>query len=227
MSPTAPRQPATSKKRRVLVVEDHAIVRDALRSLLANCSDLEVAGEAADGLEAVRQVERLKPDLVLMDLSMPRSSGVEAIREITRRFPGTRTLALTMCKDEESFLAAMRAGAGGYVLKEASCPELIAAMRQVIAGRAYLSPLLPQALLDGWRADGAGGEGRGSLDALTRRERQVLALVAGGGTSRMIGESLGISPRTVDRHRTTVMEKLDLHSTSALTRYAVKQGLVS
>jgi len=214
-------------RHRVILAEDHTILREGLRSLLATCPEIEVVAEAANGLEAVSKVEKLQPDLILMDLSMPLMGGVDAIREISRRFPKTRTLALTVLRAEESFLDAMRAGANGYILKDASCSELIGAIRQVLAGKTYLSPELSQTVLEGYL------EGRGekvpqtAWESLTQRERQILKMVAEGRTNRQIADHLCISAKTVDRHRTNLMRKLDLHSASALTVFAVKKGLVT
>jgi DNA-binding NarL/FixJ family response regulator len=152
--------------------------------------------------------------------------GVDAIREISRRFPKTRTLALTVLRSEESFLEVMRAGANGYILKDASCSELVGAIRQVLAGKTYLSPELSETVLAGYL------EGRGektpqtAWESLTQRERQILKMVAEGFTNRQIADHLCISSKTVDRHRTNLMRKLDLHSASALTVFAVKKGLV-
>lgn len=220
----------TSCRRRVVIAEDHTIVREGLRALLSGCPDFEVVGEAGDGLEAVRLATRLQPDLVLIDLAMPRMTGLEAIREITSSCPRTRIVALTMRTDETAFLGAMRGGAKGYILKDTCCPDLLAALREVMLGKTYLSPQLPEALLEAYAAGKREGrtadETKGVWESLTARERQVLKMVAEGGTNRTIAAALCISAKTVDRHRTSVMSKLGLHSTSALTLYAVKQGLV-
>jgi len=213
-------------RRTVLIADDHTIIRDGLRALLGTCPDLEVVGEAGDGLEAVRQVERLQPDLVLMDVSMPRADGIEAIREIARRFPRTRTLALTMRRDEEAFLDVMRAGASGYVVKETSSPDLLAAIRKVLAGLSYVSADLSRPVIQGYLESRDRAGGASAWDSLTQRERQVLKLIAEGETNKGIADALCISPKTVDRHRTSLMQKLDLHSIAALTVYAVRKGLV-
>lgn len=215
-------------RHRVLIVEDHTILRDGLRALLSSAAGLEVVAEASNGLEAISLVQKLQPDLVLMDLAMPKMTGTDAIREIRRRFPQTKIVALTVNNSEESFLAAIDAGANSYVLKDTSYVDLMSAIRSTLAGKTYLSPGISRQVLDGYlESKRKGTAPRSELDRLTARERQVLKLIAEGQTSRAIADSLCISAKTVERHRSNLMEKLDLHSVSALTVFAVKKGLLS
>jgi len=233
--PTRPQEPTGQRttpppgvRHRVLIVEDHAILRDGLRALLSGDPLLEVVADAANGLEAVAQVQKHQPDLVLMDLSMPKMTGTEAIREIRHRFPQTKIIALTVNNSEESFLAAVGAGANSYVLKDTSYVDLMSAIRNTLAGRTYLSPGISRQILEGYiESKRNKTPPRTELEKLTARERQVLKLIAEGQTSRAIAETLCISAKTVERHRSNLMEKLDLHSVSALTLFAVKKGLLS
>jgi len=214
------------KKHRILLVEDHTLLREGLRSLLAADPAFEVVGEAGDGLEAIAQARRLQPDLVIMDLSMPKMSGLEALREITRQHPGIKALALTMHNTEEHLRDALRAGAAGYVLKTVSHAELLAAVRSVIAGQRYLSPQVAKQVIDGYLGKAQPGEVT-AWDTLTAREREVLKMIAEGYKSREIADQLCISPSTVEKHRVNLMRKLDLHSVSAVTAYAAKRGLIA
>jgi DNA-binding NarL/FixJ family response regulator len=220
--------PAVGGRYRVLIVEDHAILRDGLCALLARAQGFEVVGEAANGLEAIAMVQKHEPHLVLMDLSMPKMSGTEAIREISHRFPKTKIVALTVSNSEETFLAAVEAGANSYVLKDTSYTDLMSAIRSTLAGKTYLSPGISRTVLEGYLDSRKKRTApRTEWDKLTARERQVLKLIAEGQTSRSIGDALCISAKTVDRHRANLMEKLDLHSVSALTVFAVKKGLIA
>jgi len=217
---------AFGKKHRILLVEDHTLLREGLRSLLAADPAFEVVGEAGDGLEAIAQARRLQPDLVIMDLSMPKMSGLEALREITRQHPGIKALALTMHNTEEHLRDALRAGAAGYVLKTVSHTELLAAVRSVLAGQRYLSPQVAKQVIDGYLGKAQPGEVT-AWDTLTAREREVLKMIAEGYKSREIADQLCISPSTVEKHRVNLMRKLGLHSASAITAYAAKRGLIS
>lgn len=214
-------------KHRVVIAEDHTILREGLRALLSAESDLEVVGEAEDGRQAIRRVEELGPDLILTDLSMPKMNGVEAIREIKKRAPETKVLALTVHKAEEFILEVLQAGADGYVLKDASSEELMMAIKSVLGGKRYLSPSVSQLVIEGYL------EGRKSIassspwDTLTKRERQILKLIAEGHKNKEIADYLYISVKTVEKHRANLMKKLDLHSAAALTAYAMERGLVT
>jgi DNA-binding NarL/FixJ family response regulator len=216
-----------TKPHRVVLAEDHTIVREGLRFILSSETDLQVVGEATDGFEAIRCVGACKPDVVLLDLSMPRMNGMDAIKEIKRASPSTRVLVLTVHKTEEYVLAALRAGADGYVLKEATAAELALGVRSVLQGHRYLSPQISATVIDGY-LEGAKTMGpRSSLDELTKREREVLKLIAEGFRSREIAQQLCISPKTVEKHRSNLMGKLDLRNAQALTAYAIEKGLVT
>ena len=209
----------------IVIAEDHTILREGLRSLLSSEPELRVVGEAKDGREAIQRVEQLEPDLILMDLSMPRMNGVEAIREIKSRIPKTGVLALTVHKAEEFVLEVLQAGADGYVLKDASSEELLMAIRSVLGGQRYLSPAVSQLVIEGYLA---GRKTRESpWDTLTKREREILKLIAEGHKNKEIADYLCISVKTVEKHRANLMKKLDLHSAAALTAYAMERGLVT
>lgn len=216
-----------TEKRQIVLAEDHTILREGLRSLLASSEDLEVVAEAEDGLGAIRCVERDNPDLILLDLAMPRMNGIEALREIKRRSPGTKILVLTVHKSEEYVLAAFQSGADGYCLKDATRAELLAAMREVLAGKRYISPGIADKVLEGYLDGRKTLKPDSSWGSLTHREREVLKLIGEGYKNREIAEYLCISPKTVEKHRANLMKKLDLHSAAALTAYAIERGLVA
>ncbi len=214
-------------KCRVVIAEDHTIVREGLRALLSASSDFEIVGEAEDGREAVKCVENLMPDLVLMDLSMPRMHGIEAIREIKRQNPQSRILVLTVHKTEEYITAAFQAGADGYVLKDATHAELLMAIRNVLVGKPYLSPSISERVLAGYLEGKRSLKLKSSWDTLTPREREILKLIAEGYRNKKIADLLCISVKTVEKHRANLMQKLQLHSASALTAFAMEKGLIS
>lgn len=214
------------QKCRVLIAEDHTLFRDGLKALLSYEPDFEVVGEAADGQEAVLRSEKVKPDLVLLDLSMPRVDGVTAIKEIKRRCPDTKILVLTVHKTEEHVAETLSSGANGYVLKEASQAELVLAMKSVLRDECYLSPAISAKVVDGYLAERKRQAPSVPSALLTARERQVLKLIAEGYKSKEIAGLLYISEKTVAKHRANIMAKLDLHSASALTAYALERGLV-
>jgi len=210
---------------RVLVADDHTIVRQGLVGILRGSPEIEVVGEAADGHDAVEQALKLKPDVVVLDISMPRMNGLEAARRIHEALPATRLLVLTMHEDEEYVLKMVRAGVSGYLLKDDAASALIAGIRTLKSGKTYFGPHATQALADAYQRDeGAAEDPYGSL---TDREREIFQLVVEGRTNAQIGELLFISPKTVDNHRTRLMEKLGVHSTAELVRYAAKHKLLS
>jgi two-component system response regulator NreC len=215
------------EKKRIVIAEDHTILREGLRALLSSDPEFEVVGEAEDGRGAVKCVEGLLPDLVLMDLSMPRMNGMDAIMEIKRRCPETKVLVLTVHRTEEYILATLRAGADGYVLKDATHAELMMGIKSVLKGKPYLSPEVSDKVIEGYL------EGRKSLrtntpwDTLTQREREVLKLIGEGYKNQVIADYLYISVKTVEKHRANLMKKLDLHTSSALTAFAMEKGLVT
>jgi two-component system response regulator NreC len=215
-----------NEKKGVLIAEDHTLIREGLRALLSSHSDLEVVAEAGDGREAIRQAEKLSPALVLMDLSMPRMGGVEATREIKKVRPKIKILALTANDSEENVLAALRAGAEGYILKDANQAELIQAIRDVLAGKRVLSPSISEKVIEGYLAMKKAGSLPTPWDNLTNREREVLKLIGEGYTSKKIADFLCVSLNTVEKHRSNLMKKLNLHTISSLTSYALEKGLV-
>ncbi len=214
------------EKFRIVIAEDYTIVRQGLKSLLESFSDFEVVGEAVDGKEAIESVARLKPDLVLMDLSMPKTDGITAIKEIKRRLPETKILALTVHKTEGHVRMALESGADGYILKDASCTELEMAIRNILEGKSYLSPEISDGIIRGYLSGVKTGDTATMAGSLTPREVEVLKLIAEGYKNKEISDYLSISINTVDKHRANLMRKLDLHNASALTHFALKEGLV-
>jgi DNA-binding NarL/FixJ family response regulator len=214
-------------RHRVVIAEDHTILREGLRALLSAESDLEVVGEADDGRQAIRRVEELGPDLILTDLSMPKMNGVEAIREIKKHAPETKVLALTVHKAEEFILEVLQAGADGYILKDASSEELIMAIKSVLGGKRYLSPSVSQMVIEGYLEGRKSFRSSSPWDTLTKREREILKLIAEGHKNKEIADYLYISVKTVEKHRANLMKKLGLHSAAALTAYAMERGLIT
>jgi two-component system response regulator NreC len=208
-----------------VLADDHHLVRQGLRALLETEPTLRVVGEAGDGLEAVRLVADLQPHVMILDLMMPGLGGLGAIREVTRRAPGTRVVILSMHANEAYVLDALRSGAAGYVLKEASAAELVEAVREVAAGRPYLSRSLSRRAIEAY-ADKARAAPADAYEALTPREREVLQLTAEGHTSAAVAARLGLSPRTVETHRANLMRKLGLHGQADLIRFAIQRGLL-
>ena len=214
-----------TQKYRVVIVEDHTIIREGLRSLLCSAKDFDVVAEAGNGREGIQYVEKLKPDLVLTDLSMPKMDGMDMIETIKRHSPDTKVIALTVHRGEEYVLATLKAGADGYVLKEASYGELMMAIRSVLKGTYYLSPEISGTLIDGYLDAKKSQKPFLFREILTKREREVLKLIAEGYTNKDIADSLYISVHTVETHRHHIMEKLNVHSTAALIALAVEKGL--
>jgi two-component system response regulator NreC len=215
------------QKHRVVIAEDYTILREGLRSLLSSHSEIDVVGEAEDGRQAIQMVEKLKPDLILMDLSMPRMNGMDAIREIKKHCPATKVLVLTVHKAEEYILATLQAGADGYALKDATHGELALAVRNVLAGKPYLSPGISEKVIEGYLNGRKTFKTTTSWGTLTQREREILKLIAEGYKNSEIADYLYISVKTVEKHLANLMKKLDLHNTSTLTAFAIEKGLVS
>ena len=213
-------------KVRIVLAEDHTILREGLRALLTADPNFEIIGEAADGREAVRLVEKQIPDLILMDLSMPRMTGMDAIREIKKRYPQTKIIALTVHKTEEYLRTTLQAGADGYVLKDATHEELMMAIKSVLKGKTYLSPGVSGKVIEGYLEGIESQVPLSTLGLLSQREREVLKLIAEGYKNKEIAADLCISLKTVEKHRAKLMKKLDLHNAAALTAYAIEQGLV-
>jgi two-component system response regulator NreC len=212
---------AKGAKIRILLADDHAVVRKGFRMIVSAESDMEVVGEAANGRQAVEEAARLKPDVAVMDVTMPELNGIEATRRIAEVSPRTRVLALSMHKDAVYVREILRAGARGYLLKDSLDTDLLAAIRAVARGEGYLSPAVSDAVLNDYRRHVTD-----PIDLLTSREREVLQLIAEGKTNKEIAASLRLSVYTVEAHRGRVMEKLNLHSTGELVRFAIRNGLI-
>jgi DNA-binding NarL/FixJ family response regulator len=209
----------------ILLADDHPIVRQGLRTLLEAESDFQLVGEAGDGLEAVRLVERWQPNILIVDLMMPGLTGLEVTRQVKQRAPQTRVIILSMHATESYVLEALRNGATGYVLKDSSAADLVQAVREVAAGRRYLSAPLSERAIDTYvqKAEAAALD---VYDLLTTREREVLKLAAEGHTNAEIAERLFISPRTAETHRANLMRKLGLQNQTDLIRYALRRGIL-
>ena len=209
----------------ILLADDHRIVRQGLRALLEAEPDFSLVGETGDGLEAIQLAERLQPDVIVLDLMMPGINGLEATRQISDNCPQTRVVILSMHADEAYVLEALRNGASGYVLKDSSADDLVRAVREVEAGRRYLSPPLSERAIEAYTRK-AEETSLDPYEKLTNREREVLHLTAEGHSSTEIAERLSISSRTVETHRANMMRKLDLRSQTDLIRYALKRGII-
>ncbi len=209
---------------RVLLADDHTILRQGLAALLNSQGDMEVVAEAADGRAACELTGQLAPDVVIMDLSMPDLNGVEAARRIVDNHPSCRVLMLSMYSDKRFVARALSAGASGYLLKDCVDEELVRAIRAVVEGRTYLSPDIAGAVVGDYVS---GNSASGQATDLTPREKEVLQLLAEGHSTKQIATELGISPKTVETHRQRTMDKLDIHSVAELTKYAIREGLTS
>lgn len=211
---------------RVLLADDHRIIREGLRSLLQRQPDMEVVEEAQDGITAVRLTEKLHPDIVIMDIGMPDLNGIEATRQILARLKDVKVIALSMHSDKKFVLEMLKAGASGYLLKDCAFEELIDAIRTVSSGQIYLSNRVAGVVVDEYLHNRPPGDGT-VYSLLSAREREVLQLLAEGNSTKSIASSLSVSVKTVETHRQQIMEKLNLHSVAELTKYAVKEGLTS
>jgi len=211
---------------RVVLVEDHTIVRQGLRTLLEKGPELEVSGEAGSGREAVELVRKLMPEVVIMDITLPDLNGIEATRRITTELPDVKVLMLSIHSDTRFVVRALRAGASGYLLKDCAFEELISAIRAVVANRTYLSPRIAGVVVKEYLRSSRDKDSS-SFSTLTRREREVLQLVAEGQTTKEIAFSLGISVKTVETHRRNLMEKLGTNTLAELIKYAFREGLTS
>ena len=222
---------------RLMLVDDHDVVRTGLKTFLETQEGFQVVAEANSGLQALELVPQTHPDIVVMDITMPHMDGLEATRRLKSLYPDCLVLALTVHEDKQYFFEMLLAGASGYVTKQAAAEELVTAIRSVASGNIYLQPPLARWLLDDYRRvkvdqpvesdlPEPSQPGSKDLTVLSNRERQVLEGVADGHTNLQIGENLGISPKTVARHRERIMQKLDLHSTTELVKFAIRTGLI-
>lgn len=224
---------------KILLVDDHDVVRTGLRSFLGGQSDVQVAAEARNGEEALLRADELKPDLVIMDITMPGMDGLEATRKLKARQPECLVLALTVHEDKQYFMEMLAAGASGYITKQAVADELMAAIRAVAAGQVYLQPALARWLLEDYQRlakqeesqahalPAENGEPAVGLDILSQREREVLELVGQGLNNQRIGKQLDLSPKTIARHRERIMNKLNMHSRTELVKFAIRTGLIA
>ncbi len=213
-------------KTRLLLVDDHAVVRTGLRMLLEGESDIEIIGEADNASDALNQISQLQPDVVLMDIGLPDMSGIEATRRIKQLAPAIAVVALTIHEDEEYFFKMLDAGASGYVPKRAAPEELLTAIRVSAQGEVYLYPSLAKLLVKDYLTQSLHPKNQATLNGLTPRENEVLTLLADGESNAEIAEQLSISPKTVARHRENIMGKLNLHSRTELVKYAVRKGII-
>ena len=221
------------KKTRILIADDHDVVRSGLKMLLRSRADFSIVAEAADGEEAVRMTDKHKPDVAILDISMPNLDGIEATKIIKKNHPDVKVLILSVHEDEEYAYQVLRAGASGYILKNAGKKEIFEAVRSALSGERFFSPGISKLIVDGFikRANEAdhgeyGGRHPSSKQDLTDRELQVLQLIAQGLTNRQIADQLFLSFRTVNTHRANLMQKLDIHDTAGLVRYAITTGLI-
>ncbi|MFC1926814.1 response regulator [Chloroflexota bacterium] len=214
-------------KIRVLIVDDHTLVRDGIRGLLALVADVEVVGEAGNGKEALEKVKQLVPDVVLMDLAMPIMGGLEATRRIRREFAGTKVLALTQYDDSEYVIPVIEAGARGYVTKMAAFSELASAIQAVYKGNSFLSPSAATALVEEWQQKSTPEGEQDPYQRLTDREREVLKLVAEGYTAREIADMMVVSPKTVEWYKTNLMSKLNIRNRTDLIKFAIRKAVIT
>jgi two-component system response regulator NreC len=215
------------QKIRVLVVDDHTIVRDGICALLGLAGDIEVVGEASNGIEAINAVRKLKPDVILMDIAMPVMGGLEATHKIRDECPEIKVLALTQYNDKEYVFPVLEAGASGFISKASASSELSTGIRCVYRGDSFLSPSITKLLVEDFRESGAIKKKSDPYDDLTRREKEIFKLLAEGYTTQKIADTLTISPKTAEGHKTSLMSKLDIHNRAELVKYALRKGVIS
>ena len=213
--------------RRLAIAEDHKILRETLKGMLEHTQAYEVICEASNGLEAIKCIEHYEPEMLLLDLSMPIMGGMSVLKEVKERFPKTKILILTMHKSEEYVREGLELGADGYCLKDCGRDDFIAAIEKVLGGGVYFSPGIADKILAGYLGVKRTFRGRSSWDSLTRREKEVLKLVGEGHRNKEIANILSISLKTVEKHRSNIIRKLDIHSVASLTAYAFEKGLVT
>jgi two-component system response regulator NreC len=214
------------EKIRVFLVDDHTVVRQGLRRILESDDEIEIVGEAGDGRTAIDLVQKLRPHVVVMDVAMPELNGIEATRQILKRVEGAKVLVLSMHGDDVYVRQALKAGARGYLLKDSEDLDLIKAVKAIRAGGSFFSPPVSKVVLSGYLGDRADGEAEDGVARLTDREREVLQLIAEGKTNKEVAHALSVSVNTVETHRKHIMEKLDLHNTAELVRFAIRTKIV-
>lgn len=212
---------------KVVIAEDHKILREGLKAIFKDNKTIEVVAEAADGMEAIRSVEKHLPDLLLLDLSMPKMGGLSVLKDVKSRYPETKVLVLTIHESEDYILETFQSGANGYCLKDAGRVELLTAIEKVLEGKSFISPGIAEKVLVGFLDDHRRLKTQSSWDTITQREREVLKLVGEGFMNKEIADYLCISVKTVEKHRSNIMQKLDIHTASALTALAIQKGLVT
>jgi DNA-binding NarL/FixJ family response regulator len=212
---------------RILLADDHSLLRAGIRALLEALSGVEVVAEAADGAEALKLIAMHAPDVAMLDIAMPNLGGLDVAARVAENFPGTHVIILSMHVDEEYIRRAIRSGATGYLLKDSATSELEAAVRTVASGGTYLSPAVSTHLVNGLQRHDPGKIAAPAADCLTPRQREVLRMVAEGLTTKAIARVLGISVKTIESHRTQLMERLGIHEIAGLVRYAIRAGLVN
>lgn len=211
--------------KRLVIADNQKIIRDGLKALLAHSDSFEVVAEAGDQIEAIRCVEQHQPDLLLLNLSMPVLGGISVIKEVKGRFPATKILALSMHESEEFITEGLQLGIDGFCLKDCGRAELLTALERVLAGKTYLSPGIAERVLDGVMQERRGRRKQSPLGSLTRREKEVLKLIGEGHQNKEIAQYLLISPKTVEKHRSNIIKKLDIHTAPRLAVYAIENGL--
>lgn len=214
------------EKHKVVIVEDHQLFRDGLKAMLTRRGDIEIVGEAEDGIEALKTIRKLQPSMVLLDLSMPKMSGISVLKEIKRELPDIRILLLTIHESDQHVLESFEAGADGYCIKDSSRQELMLAIDSILAGKTYISPGISDQVMEGFLASQKKLKTETRWETVTQREREVLKLLAEGYTNKEIGDLLHISVKTVEKHRANLIGKLDLHNVAQLTAFAIENGLV-
>jgi DNA-binding NarL/FixJ family response regulator len=213
--------------KKVVIAEDHKILREGLKALFKDNKIVNVVAEASDGMEAIRCVEKHRPDLLLLDLSMPKMGGISVLKDVKSRFPDTKVLVLTIHESEDFVLEGFQSGANGYCLKDSGRAELFTAIEKVLDGKSYISPGIADKVLEGYLEDHRKMKTQSSWDTITQREKEVLKLVGEGYMNKEIADYLCISVKTVEKHRSNIMQKLDIHTASSLTVVAIEKGLVT
>lgn len=214
-------------KKKMIIVEDHQLLREGLKTMICGFENIEIVDEAEDGLEAIRKIRKIQPDMILLDLSMPRMDGISIMKEVKSQFPAIKILVLTIHEVDHYVLEAFDAGADGYCVKNASRKELEVAIKSVADGKRYVSPGITASILDGYIDGRKKLKEKSIWDTVTQREREILKLIAEGYLNKEIAEFLNISIKTVEKHRSNIMKKLDLHNVASLTAYAIERGLIN